>query len=63
MTRGYFSFQKQIKDSATKSQSARISQGCLLFYLLFVVVMNVIITDALAVLRDSVNDIRSECYM
>jgi hypothetical protein len=48
------------QDSTTKSQSAGITQGCPLSPFLFVIMMSVIITDARAALRDSVNNISSE---
>ena len=48
------------QDSATKYQSAGISQKCPLSLFLFVIVMSVIITDARAALRESVGDVSSE---
>ena len=51
------------QDSTTKSQSDRTSQGCPLPPFLFVIIMNVIITDARAALRDSVGDSEvTDCY-
>ena len=48
------------QSSITKSQSAGISQGCPLSACLFAIVINKMIMDAPATLRDSVGDISSE---
>ena len=48
------------QDSTTKSQSTGINQRCPLSPFSFAIVIRVIITDAWAVLRDSVGDISSE---